>query len=115
MAINMRLASICTVAVIALLVSANNLGRASAQSATNVKARYHYYNPEENHWSLDDAKASCAPYYDNQPLTWKKAYGWTAYCAASGPTGQAACGKCLKVTNVKSGASKTVRIVDQCE
>lgn len=94
----MRLSKVCTAAVVVvLLVSAHSLGGASAQSASNVKARYHYYSPEENKWSLDDAHAYCAPWYDSKPLSWKKAYGWAAYCGSSGPTGQAACGKCLKV------------------
>ncbi|KAK4767318.1 hypothetical protein SAY86_015068 [Trapa natans] len=103
-----------TVVVLLLLVSSQNLGGAYAQRASNAKARYHYYNPMENHWSLHNAGAYCATWYDAKPLSWKQAYGWAAYCGTSGSTGQAACGTCLKVTNVKTGASKTVRIVDQC-
>ena len=89
------------------------IGCAYAQSASNAKARYHYFNSEANHYSLDDSKAYCAPWYDNQSLEWKKKYPWTAYCGVA-PTGKAACGKCLKVTNAKTGAAAVVRIVDQC-
>ncbi|GJN25241.1 hypothetical protein PR202_gb13041 [Eleusine coracana subsp. coracana] len=41
-------------------------------------------------------------------------YGWTAFCGPVGPRGQAACGRCLLVTNAATRASITVRIVDQC-
>src|SRR5262249_49101188 len=73
------------------------VGCAHAQSASNVKARYHYYSPENNGWSLSDVNAYCAAFDADKPLAWRKQYGWAAFCGTVGPTGEAACGKCLKV------------------
>ncbi|KAJ9128627.1 hypothetical protein P3X46_008383 [Hevea brasiliensis] len=72
------------------------IAKANSQSASNVRATYHFYNPEQNGWDLN-AK-----------------YGWTAFCGPAGPQGQAACGKCLSVTNTGTGDNVTVKIVDQC-
>ncbi|XP_043705152.1 barwin-like [Telopea speciosissima] len=85
-----------------------------AQRASNVKATYHYYNAKQNGYDLNAVSAYCSTWDANKPLSWRSQYGWTAFCGTSGPTGQAACGKCLKVTNAKTGAQQTVRIVDQC-
>jgi hypothetical protein len=41
-------------------------------------------------------------------------YPWTAYCAPAIPMSQDMCGRCLRVTNTRTGASLVVRIVDQC-
>ncbi|KAF7847421.1 hypothetical protein BT93_L2980 [Corymbia citriodora subsp. variegata] len=90
------------------------LGISIAQSASNVKARYHYYNPVENNWDLNAVHAYCAPWYANQSKAWLQKWGWTGFCGPAGPTGQDACGKCLNVTNVKTGTKATVRIVDTC-
>ncbi|KAL6284230.1 hypothetical protein ACE6H2_015159 [Prunus campanulata] len=80
------------------------VGSASAQSASNVRATYNLYNPQNISWDLLTAS----------PLSWRSKYGWTAFCGPVGPTGQDSCGKCLLVTNTGTGAQVTVRIVDQC-
>ncbi|KDP23670.1 hypothetical protein JCGZ_23503 [Jatropha curcas] len=86
----------------------------SSQSASNVRATYHYFNPAQNGWDLNAVSAYCAPWDADKPLAWRQKYGWTAFCGPVGPQGQAACGKCLRLTNAETGAEVTVRIVDQC-
>lgn len=73
------------------------LALASAQSATNVRATYHLYQPEQHNWDLNAVSAYCSTWDANKPLSWRSKYGWTAFCGPSGPTGQASCGKCLRV------------------
>ncbi|KAK5773042.1 hypothetical protein PVK06_049345 [Gossypium arboreum] len=46
----------------------------------------------------------------NRPLAGCPRYGWTAFCGPVGPQDQAACGKCLRVTNSGTGTQATVRI-----
>ncbi|KAH7543252.1 pathogenesis-related protein PR-4 [Ziziphus jujuba] len=87
---------------------------ASAQSANNVRATYHLYNPQNINWDYNTASVYCATWDANKPLEWRKKYGWTAFCGPVGPHGQESCGKCLKVTNTGTGKDVTVRIVDQC-
>ncbi|CAO2142197.1 unnamed protein product [Urochloa humidicola] len=87
---------------------------AAAQQASNVRATYHLYNPAENGWDLNRVGAYCATWDAGQPLSWRQQYGWTTFCGPVGPRGQAACGKCIRVTNRGTGASITARIVDQC-
>ena len=70
---------------------------ASAQSATNVRATYHLYNPQNIGWDYLRASVFCATWDANKPLAWRSKYGWTAFCGPVGPRGQEACGKCLKV------------------
>ncbi|KAK6911385.1 Chitin-binding, type 1 [Dillenia turbinata] len=89
-------------------------GGGSGESASNVRATYHYYNPEQHGWDLNAVSAYCSTWDANKPLAWRKKYGWTAFCGPVGPHGQASCGKCLRVTNTWTGAQATVRIVDQC-
>ncbi|XP_059648665.1 pathogenesis-related protein PR-4-like [Cornus florida] len=89
-------------------------GSGGGESATNVRATYHYYNPEQNGWDLNAVSAYCSTWDAGKPLAWRSKYGWTAFCGPVGPTGQASCGKCLSVTNTGTGAQVTVRIVDQC-
>lgn len=84
------------------------------ESASNVRATYHYYNPDQNGWDLNAVSAYCSTWDANKPLAWRRKYGWTAFCGPVGPRGQASCGKCLRVTNTGTGAQVTVRIVDQC-
>nr|POE93827.1 pro-hevein [Quercus suber] len=84
------------------------------ESASNVRATYHLYNPEQNGWNLNAVSAYCATWDADKPLAWRSKYGWTAFCGPVGPQGQAACGKCLQVTNTGTGAQATVRIIDQC-
>nr|AKF40631.1 pathogenesis-related protein 4-2 [Vitis pseudoreticulata] len=89
-------------------------GGGTGASASNVRATYHYYNPAQHGWDLNAVSAYCATWDANKSLAWRSKYGWTAFCGPAGPTGQAACGKCLKVTNTGTGTQATVRIVDQC-
>ncbi|GMH10497.1 hypothetical protein Nepgr_012338 [Nepenthes gracilis] len=89
-------------------------GGGTGEGANNVRATYHLYNPQDHGWSLYAVSAYCSTWDGNKPLAWRSKYGWTAFCGPVGPHGQAACGKCLKVTNVATGAETTVRIVDQC-
>nr|AFK82275.1 PR-4 protein [Chimonanthus praecox] len=87
---------------------------AEAQSASNVRATYHIYNPQQIGWDYNTASVFCATWDANKPLAWRSKYGWTAFCGLVGPRGQASCGKCLRVTNTGTGSQATVRIVDQC-
>ncbi|XP_060667685.1 pathogenesis-related protein P2-like [Ziziphus jujuba] len=86
----------------------------SAQSASNVRATYHLYNPQNINWDYNAASVYCATWDANKPLEWRRQYGWTAFCGPVGPRGQESCGKCLRVTNTRTQAQVTVRIVDQC-
>ncbi|KAK4282892.1 hypothetical protein QN277_014217 [Acacia crassicarpa] len=83
-------------------------------SASNVRATYHYYQPELHNYDLIAVSAYCATWDASKPYAWRSKYGWTAFCGPAGPQGQAACGQCLRVTNTRTGAQETVRIVDQC-
>ncbi|KAK7344175.1 hypothetical protein VNO77_13507 [Canavalia gladiata] len=87
---------------------------AYGQSANNVRATYHLYNPQNIGWNLITASAYCATWDANKPLSWRQKYGWTAFCGPVGPRGRDSCGKCLRVTNTATGTQATVRIVDQC-
>ncbi|VFQ66291.1 unnamed protein product [Cuscuta campestris] len=87
---------------------------AAAQSATNVRATYNNYNPQNIGWDYNTASMFCATTDAGRPLSWRQKYGWTAFCGPAGQSGQAACGKCLSVTNTATGTQATVRIVDQC-
>ncbi|CAN1233540.1 Pathogenesis-related protein PR-4B [Linum perenne] len=73
------------------------------------------YNPQDIGWDLTTAAGYCATWDADKPLAWRQKYGWTAFCGPAGEHGQSACGKCLKVTNERTGASATVRVVDQCD
>ncbi|WJX19354.1 hypothetical protein P8452_09061 [Trifolium repens] len=102
--------------VLSLLVLCFLMGTmlVSAQSATNVRATYHLYNPQNINYDYNTASVYCATWDANQPLSWRRKYGWTAFCGPAGPRGRDSCGKCLSVTNTATGAQTTVRIVDQC-
>ncbi|KEH43012.1 putative rlpA-like protein, double-psi beta-barrel [Medicago truncatula] len=86
----------------------------SGQSANGVRSTYHLYNPQNINWDYNRASVYCATWDANQPLEWRKKYGWTAFCGPQGPRGRDSCGKCLRVKNTATGAQETVRIVDQC-
>ncbi len=46
---------------------------------------------------------------------WLKQYPWTAYCLPfMGGMRQALCGQCLRLTNQRTKAQLTARIVDMC-
>ncbi|RCV38784.1 hypothetical protein SEVIR_8G179500v4 [Setaria viridis] len=98
--------------VAALLCAAAAM--AAAQQASGVRATYNYYRPQNINWDLNAASAYCATWDAGKSYAWRSKYGWTAFCGPAGPTGQASCGQCLLVTNSATGASTTVRIVDQC-
>ncbi|KAF3647357.1 Wound-induced protein WIN1 [Capsicum annuum] len=83
-------------------------------SAQNVRATYHLYNPQNVGWDLNAVSAYCSTWDANKPLAWRSKYGWTAFCGPVGPRGRDSCGKCLRVTNTRTGAQTIVRIVDQC-
>ncbi|KAK3418371.1 hypothetical protein EUGRSUZ_H04328, partial [Eucalyptus grandis] len=87
---------------------------AIARSVSHVWTTYNYYNPEQIGWDLNAASAYCATWDANKPLAWCNKYGWTALSGLAGPCGQASCGQCLRVTNTRTGAQATVRIIDQC-
>jgi hypothetical protein len=72
-------------------------GMAAAQQASNVRATYHYYNPQQNGWNLNAVSAYCATWDADKPLSWRQKYGWTAFCGPAGQKGEAACGKCIRV------------------
>ncbi|XP_030460695.1 barwin-like [Syzygium oleosum] len=101
--------SLCLAVLLCLSISA-----ADAQSASNVRATYHYYNPAQNGWDLNAVSAYCSTWDASQPLAWRQKYGWTAFCGPVGPSGQEACGKCLRITNTGTNAQIIARIVDQC-
>ncbi|XP_057998345.1 pathogenesis-related protein PR-4-like [Hevea brasiliensis] len=101
-----------SMAILVLLIA-----KANSQSASNVRATYILVvpcNPEDNGWDLNAVSAYCSAWDASKPLEWRQKYGWTAFCGPVGPHGLAACGKCLNVTNIGTGANVTVRIVDQC-
>ena len=75
------------------------VGFVSGQSATNVRATYHYYNPPQNNWDLNRVSAYCSTWDANRPLAWRQRYGWTAFCGPVGPHGRDSCGRCLRVRN----------------
>ncbi|MED6147265.1 hypothetical protein PIB30_042516 [Stylosanthes scabra] len=86
----------------------------NGQSANNVRATYHLYNPHMIGWDLNTAKGFCSTWDAKKPLAWRKKYGWTAFCGPAGTHGKPSCGKCIHVTNTATGASRTVRVVDLC-
>ena len=70
----------------------------SAVQSANVRATYHFYNPQNIGWDYNAASVYCATWDASQPLSWRQQYGWTAFCGPAGPTGQASCGRCLRVS-----------------
>ncbi|KAL2994209.1 hypothetical protein AAZX31_10G153500 [Glycine max] len=80
----------------------------------SVKSTYHLYQPEQHNWDLLAVSAYCATWDADQPFSWRSKYGWTAFCGPVGPQGPPSCGKCLMVTNTRTGDQQIARIVDQC-
>lgn len=78
-------------------------------SRRNVRATYHYYSP-----GYETATLACADRFWADPDHGRKLlkYPWTAYCLDGRKFSQATCGKCLRVTNRRTGASIIVRAVD---
>uniref|UniRef100_A0A7N0TM04 Barwin domain-containing protein n=1 Tax=Kalanchoe fedtschenkoi TaxID=63787 RepID=A0A7N0TM04_KALFE len=95
------------------LAATTATAQASGQ-ASNVRATYHYYNPQNVGWDLNAVSAFCSTWDAGKPLAWRQRYGWTAFCGPVGTIGRDSCGKCLRVTNSGTGAQAIVRIVDQC-
>lgn len=57
----------------------------------------------------------CADEVAGKSRDWKLAYPWVAYCAPyMGGMADAHCGKCMRMTNNRTGAKVIVRIMDQC-
>ncbi|MQL78703.1 hypothetical protein Taro_011135 [Colocasia esculenta] len=100
--------------VVAAVVLLGLAAAVRAQEAYNVRATYHYYNPRDNGWDLRRVSAYCSTWDADRPLWWRQKYGWTAFCGPVGPRGRDSCGRCLRVTNRRTGSQITVRIVDQC-
>ncbi|KAE8705536.1 Pathoproteinsis-related protein PR-4B [Hibiscus syriacus] len=97
-----------------IVVLACVVASVAAQSASNVRATYHIYNPQNINWDYMKASVFCATWDAGRPLAWRRRYGWTAFCGPAGPRGRPSCGRCLRVTNTATRAQATVRIVDQC-
>lgn len=81
--------------------------KAAAQTASNVRATYHYYYPEQNGWDLYKVSAYCSTWKGDQPLEWRRKYGWTAFCGPVGPRGRDSCGRCLRVKSKSIAHYKT--------
>nr|GMC82941.1 pathogenesis-related protein PR-4-like [Ipomoea batatas] len=80
-----------------LLVVVAMVAGAAAQSATNVRATYNNYNPQNINWDYNTASVFCATWDADKPLEWRQQYGWTSFGGPVGPTGYDSCGKCLEV------------------
>ncbi|MED6174213.1 MAP kinase kinase kinase Win1 [Stylosanthes scabra] len=98
--------------VVSLLCGVATL--AYSQSATNVYASFNLYLPEQHNWDLMAESVYCATWYADKPLSWRSRYGWTAFCGPAGAHGEPSCGRCLRVTNTRTGAVQIARIVDEC-
>lgn len=70
----------------------------TAQSASNVRATFNNYNPQNIGYNYYTASVYCATWDGDKPLSFRSQYGWTAFCGPAGPTGQASCGRCLRVS-----------------
>lgn len=80
------------------MVEAANKGQSvGVGEGAVVRSTYHLYNPEKHGWNLNAVSAFCSTWDANKPLSWRKKYPWTAFCGPVGPSGRAACGKCLRV------------------
>jgi len=60
-----------------------------AQQASNVRETYYNYNPQNIWWDLGKASRYCATWNANQPLEWRKKYGWNSLCGPVGAHGHA--------------------------
>jgi hypothetical protein len=76
----------------------------------NVRATYHYYAQA----GYETATLACADRFWADPDYGRKLlkYPWTAYCLDKGDV-QKVCGRCLRVTNRRTGASAIARAVDK--
>ncbi|KAF3624858.1 Wound-induced protein WIN1 [Capsicum annuum] len=94
------------------------LSIANIEVDIRAKKTFKYCNVWDKHpdFLQDYIRASvyCANWDANKPLTWWRKYGWTAFYGPSGPRGRPSYGRCLRVTNIRTRAQETMRIVDQC-
>ncbi|KAL5552098.1 hypothetical protein UlMin_002274 [Ulmus minor] len=51
----------------------------SGQSASNVRATYHLYNPQNIDYDYIRASVYCATWDVNKSLAFRSKYGWTAF------------------------------------
>lgn len=81
----------------------------SGVARANVRATYHYYAP-----NYETSSLACADAFWADPAHGKKLlkYPWTAYCLDGRAWSPASCGKCLRVTNRRTGAAVIARAVD---
>jgi hypothetical protein len=88
---------------------ANAAPAAPGVSRANVRATYHYYSP-----AYETASLACADAFWADPNHSRKLlkYPWTAYCLDGKAFSQSTCGKCLRVTNRRTGDSVIARAVD---
>ena len=86
----------------------SNATVAGGVARDNVRATYHYFSPE-----YATGTVACADKFwadpDHPKMLLK--YPWTAYCLSK-PFQQSTCGKCLRVTNRRTGAFVIARAVD---
>jgi hypothetical protein len=75
----------------------------------DVRVTYHLYAP-----GYETSSLACADRFWADPAHGKKLmkYPWTAYCLDGRSFSQDSCGKCLRVTNRRTGASAIARAVD---
>ncbi|KAK8949062.1 Wound-induced protein WIN1 [Platanthera zijinensis] len=106
--------SAITVTVIMYFAARTNASEISNRHEATVIATYHLYYPQKIGWDLRKASTYCATWDADKPFEWRHKYDWTSFCGPVGPTGEESCGKCLRVTNVDTGAETMARIVDQC-
>uniref|UniRef100_A0A0D2ZRF5 Barwin domain-containing protein n=1 Tax=Brassica oleracea var. oleracea TaxID=109376 RepID=A0A0D2ZRF5_BRAOL len=66
--------------------------RIQGASALNIRATYHFYNPEQNNWDLMAVSAYCSTWDADKSYAWRCRYGWTAFCGPVGPQGHDSCG-----------------------
>ena len=69
----------------------------AAQSASNVRATYHIYDPEKINWDFNKAGVYCSTWDAKKPVLWREKYAWTAFCGPVGPRERASSGKCFLV------------------
>eukprot|EP00887_Chlorella_sp_A99_P003492 scaffold7.g3492.t1 len=84
---------------------------ANATLLGTSRTTYHYYSP-----GYQPSTTYCADRMADKDEAWLRAYPWVAYCNSAflGGMSEANCGRCLRLTNLLTGAAQIVRIVDEC-
>ncbi|CAO2149455.1 unnamed protein product [Urochloa humidicola] len=100
-------ALLCTMAVMAAAVP---------WPTSIVHAPYIFYSPEEKEWDLRSVNNYCAQWDADNPLWWRKKYGWVTLCEPwdTIPDTPGYCGSCIKITNRATGAWILGRIMNKC-